>query len=100
MSDQLNPMEVVVIGSLNADMVVSTPQFPASGETVIGSSLHFHCGGKGANQAYAAACAGVRVAMVGQISHVWKAPILSSPCRRTMLPMQKAASKVRSRQPH
>ena len=67
MPTQSHPFDVVVIGSLNADLVVSTPRFPVSGETITGSSMHIHCGGKGANQAYAAASAGGRVAMIGHV---------------------------------
>jgi len=63
------PVDVAVIGSLNTDMVVNAPRFPASGETVTGSAFKIHCGGKGANQAYAAARAGARVAMVGQVGN-------------------------------
>ena len=67
MPTQLKTMDVVSVGSLNADLVVSTPRFPTSGETVTGSTLTIHCGGKGANQAYAASRAGAKAAMVGQV---------------------------------
>lgn len=69
MANQSKSFDVVVIGSLNADLVVSTPRFPISGETITGSSMNIHCGGKGANQAYAAACAKASVAMVGHIGN-------------------------------
>jgi ribokinase len=58
---------IVVVGSLNQDLVVQLPRFPDRGETVTGDSLSLLCGGKGANQAYAAARLGARVAMVGQV---------------------------------
>jgi ribokinase len=57
--------EVVVVGSLNQDITVATDRRPAGGETVIGRSVSTAPGGKGANQAVAAARAGARVAMVG-----------------------------------
>ncbi|WP_224390781.1 ribokinase [Pseudonocardia sp. ICBG1293] len=62
---------VLVVGSLNADLVVRTERFPGPGETVAGADLTTGPGGKGANQAVAAARlgarAGVAVAMVGAI---------------------------------
>jgi ribokinase len=58
---------VVVIGSLNADLVVRTPRFPAPGETTTGTDFAVYPGGKGANQAVAAARLGARVAMVGRV---------------------------------
>ena len=59
--------EVVVVGSVNADLVVSVRRLPAAGETVTGGAFARHGGGKGANQAVAAARAGARVAMVGAV---------------------------------
>jgi ribokinase len=56
---------VVVVGSLNVDLVVSVERHPGSGETVLGSSLRRLPGGKGANQAVAAAEARATVALVG-----------------------------------
>jgi ribokinase len=61
------PGSIVVVGSLNADLVVRVPRFPAPGETLTGSSFARFPGGKGANQAYAAARLGGRVAMVGRV---------------------------------
>ena len=61
------PGSVVVIGSLNVDLVVSTGRLPAPGETVLGGRFAVHQGGKGANQAVAAARAGARVTMVGAV---------------------------------
>ncbi|WP_413452600.1 ribokinase [Georgenia phoenicis] len=49
---------VVVVGSANVDLVVPVPRHPAGGETVLGGALERHPGGKGANQAVAAARAG------------------------------------------
>jgi ribokinase len=56
---------VVVVGSLNADLVVRCGRAPAAGETVAGSALDFVPGGKGGNQAVAAARAGASAVMVG-----------------------------------
>jgi ribokinase len=56
---------VCVVGSLHMDLVVRAPRFPQPGETVLGEELAFHPGGKGANQAVAAARSGARVALVG-----------------------------------
>ncbi len=60
---------IVVVGSLNADFVVRAPRFPAAGETVTGESFAMFPGGKGANQAYAAAKLGGAVGMVGQVGN-------------------------------
>ncbi|MEU9017880.1 ribokinase [Actinomadura sp. NPDC048394] len=59
--------DVVVVGSVNADLVVGVDRRPAPGETVLGSDLATHPGGKGANQAVAAARLGGRVGIVGRI---------------------------------
>jgi ribokinase len=56
---------VVVVGSINMDLVVQVPRLPAPGETVTGGDLFRNPGGKGANQAVAASRLGQRVAMVG-----------------------------------
>lgn len=58
---------VVVVGSLNADLVVRLARFPAAGETVPGTDFAIHPGGKGANQACAAARLGAPVFMVGRV---------------------------------
>lgn len=58
---------VVVVGSLNVDLVVGVDRFPAAGETLIGHSVEQHPGGKGLNQAVAAARLGARVEMVGSV---------------------------------
>jgi ribokinase len=58
---------VIVVGSVNADLVVSVAELPRAGETVTGGTFARHGGGKGANQAVAAARAGASVAMVGAV---------------------------------
>jgi ribokinase len=58
---------LVVIGSINVDLVVTADRLPSPGETVLGGRFAVHHGGKGANQAVAAARAGVRVTMIGAI---------------------------------
>ena len=59
--------DILVIGSLNADLVVRAPHFPQPGETISGDDLHVIPGGKGANQAVAAARQGASVAMLGHV---------------------------------
>lgn len=56
-----------VIGSINVDLVVSVDHLPAPGETVTGGRFAIHDGGKGANQAVAAARAGARVSFIGAV---------------------------------
>lgn len=58
---------VVVLGSLNADVFARVARHPRPGETVLGSGGEVRAGGKGANQAAAAALAGARVVMVGAV---------------------------------
>ncbi|MGR6319790.1 ribokinase [Micromonospora soli] len=58
---------VVVVGSANLDLVVTTPQLPRPGETVLGDDFRTVPGGKGANQAVAAARAGADCDFVGAV---------------------------------
>ncbi|MCQ3937497.1 MAG: ribokinase [Chloroflexi bacterium] len=58
---------ILVVGSLNADLVVRAPRFPQPGETLGGEDLQIIPGGKGANQAVAAARQGVKTAMLGRV---------------------------------
>lgn len=58
---------IVVVGSVNTDMTVKVQRIPAPGETVIGGTFLMAQGGKGANQAVAAARAGGAVAFVGRV---------------------------------
>lgn len=57
--------EIVVVGSLNMDLVATAPRLPAAGETILGSHYSAQPGGKGANQAYAAARLCGTSAMIG-----------------------------------
>jgi ribokinase len=59
--------QVVVVGSLSQDIVVSTPRLPAKGETIRGTGFGMFAGGKGNNQAMAAGRAGAKVSMVGRV---------------------------------
>jgi len=60
---------IAVVGSLNMDLVIRSPHIPRPGETVIGGEFHTVPGGKGANQAVAAARLGAQVSMVGRVGH-------------------------------
>lgn len=60
---------VLVIGSLSLDMVFGVPYRPARGETIKADSYQTFVGGKGNNQALAAAKAGARTAMVGRVGN-------------------------------
>lgn len=59
--------DLLVVGSANADLVVGVERRPAAGETVLGSDLAVHPGGKGANQAVAAARLGARTALLARV---------------------------------
>ena len=59
--------KIVVVGSINMDLVVRAPRIPAPGETIIGSELLENPGGKGANQCAAMAKLGGRVTMIGAV---------------------------------
>ncbi|MFI9810449.1 ribokinase [Streptomyces sp. NPDC052301] len=59
--------DLVVVGSANADLVIDVERRPAAGETVLGGDLAVHPGGKGANQAVAAARLGARTALLARV---------------------------------
>lgn len=63
----LRKSHAVIVGSMNADYVISTKTLPGPGETVNGGPLNLHPGGKGANQAVAAALLGMDVTMLGAV---------------------------------
>jgi ribokinase len=60
-------MRIVVVGSSNTDMIIKSPRIPKPGETILGGEFQTAAGGKGANQAIAAARAGGDVAFVARI---------------------------------
>ncbi|MFC9428959.1 ribokinase [Streptomyces sp. NPDC056987] len=59
--------DLLVVGSANADLVIGVERRPGPGETVLGSDLSVHPGGKGANQAAAAARLGARTALLARV---------------------------------
>ena len=61
--------QIVVIGSINLDLVASAARIPQKGETVHGQSFQTFLGGKGANQAVAASRLGAAVTMIGKIGN-------------------------------
>jgi len=61
----MGEVQVVVVGSLNMDLVARAPRLPVPGETLLGRTFSTVPGGKGANQAVAAARLGARTAMIG-----------------------------------
>lgn len=62
-----NQKPIVVVGSINLDLVTNTDHIPAAGETVQGFGFQMHPGGKGANQAVAIARLGYPVQMIGNL---------------------------------
>lgn len=61
--------DLLVVGSANADLVIGVERRPGAGETVLGSDLTVHPGGKGANQAVAAARLGARTALLARVGN-------------------------------
>ena len=62
----MNKNEILVIGSSNTDMVIKTSVLPAPGETILGGNFFMNAGGKGANQAVAAARLGGNVTFIAK----------------------------------
>jgi ribokinase len=60
-------MSIVVLGSSNTDMILRVPRIPRPGETILGGRFSTAAGGKGANQAVAAARAGGRVSLIARV---------------------------------
>jgi ribokinase len=63
----MKTQRIVVVGSVNTDMVVKSDRIPAPGETVLGGTFVMAAGGKGANQAVAAARLGAQVTLVAKV---------------------------------
>jgi len=77
--------DILVVGSLNADLVVRVPRFPQPGETISGEGLKIIPGGKGANQAVAAARQGTSVAMLGRVGNDSFGPELMDNLKRNQV---------------
>jgi len=60
-------VKITVVGSVNLDLVATSPRLPTAGETVTGATLARHPGGKGANQALAARRLGAAVRLIGRV---------------------------------
>lgn len=60
-------MKIVVVGSSNTDMIIKVPRIPKPGETILGGTFQTAAGGKGANQAVAAARAGGEVTFIARV---------------------------------
>ncbi|MCH2102004.1 MAG: ribokinase [Planctomycetes bacterium] len=60
-----SPPQLCVLGSVTRDLVIQTPRFPRPGETILGGPFESFVGGKGANQAVAAARLGAQVKFLG-----------------------------------
>ena len=58
---------IVTFGSINLDLFFHLPELPRPGQTLLAQSAQVEAGGKGANQAFAAACDGARVVMAGAV---------------------------------
>ena len=79
--------KIVVAGSLVADVTGYCPRFPVTGESVIGKALRFGAGGKGNNQATAAARLGARVVMIGKMGSDLLSHVISDHYRQENMDM-------------
>jgi len=77
-----NGFDVVVVGSANLDLVARAPRLPKPGETVTGANFFEACGGKGVNQAIAAARAGAKTAFLGALGQDHAGDVLLDVLRR------------------
>ena len=62
-------MKITVVGSSNTDMIIKVPRLPVPGETILGGDFTIALGGKGANQAVAAARVGGNVTFIGRVGN-------------------------------
>ena len=76
MVEPSGPPTVVVLGGINMDLIGVAPRLPAPGETVVGDHFYTAPGGKGGNQAVAAARMGARVMMIGRVGSDVFGPML------------------------
>jgi len=67
MNNPVPKKKIIVVGSSNTDMIIKTPRIPRPGETVLSGEFYMAAGGKGANQAVAAARAGADVVFIGRV---------------------------------
>ena len=74
MNTPAKPPTIAVLGGINMDLIGVAPKLPSPGETVIGEHFYTTPGGKGANQAVAAARLGANVRMVGRVGDDTFAP--------------------------
>ena len=82
MTKQNESPTIVVLGGINMDLISSAPRLPAPGETVMGDRFYTAPGGKGANQAVAAARLGAQVRMVGRVGDDMFGPSLVAGLRK------------------
>ena len=82
---------VVVLGGINMDLVTYSERFPEVGETVAGDRFLTYAGGKGANQAVAAARMGARTAMVGRVGDDMFGPQLLDGLRKVGIDVSRIA---------
>ncbi|MEU9704017.1 ribokinase [Streptomyces sp. NPDC047981] len=73
---------VVVVGSANLDLITEAPELPQSGETVLGTSVRREPGGKGLNQAVAAAAFGARTSLIAAMGDDPSGAVLLDALRR------------------
>ena len=91
MHGRATPPTVVVLGGINMDLIGVAPKIPMRGETVIGERFYTTPGGKGANQAVAAANLGARVRMVGRVGADTFGPTLLADLRGCGIDVQGVA---------
>ena len=76
-------MSVVVVGSLNMDIVMLVDQMPIIGETLLGEDVRYFYGGKGANQAVATSKMNVPVKMVANCQKTMRSSSYQEPIKKS-----------------